>query len=357
MTKAQVERWAGGRRRTGPRGTTWTIERTVNGRRYSVTLDVRSEKEALSQLYLFEADPDSFEVAKARAQPVTLTAEVAAGVLRTTSRATEASRRAFRETLAWWARQLGKTDLRKLKPIEIERMAARGGIAPGSREPTETVGPSRQQHRISALSMTYTYLQREGVLDVNPARAAKPPKPKRRPIAERAYTVTEIEDAYAALETQRYRDILRIRVTTGLHYSEIERVVSGEGKVRVVDDPNIAAVVEVMHKSGVAHQVSLDRATYEAMMRLIVMGKLPTRGNAWRAFQRVGIELARLRHTMVSVGTEQGELIYPQGKGVPLSVVAQVAGHRTGITKDAYLGAIVPPLLKMPFELTHPGDP
>src|SRR3954466_12338161 len=61
MAGAQwIPDWSGGRVRLAGGREVFVIERSFAGRRYAVTLDVRTEPDALAELALFERDPTSY---------------------------------------------------------------------------------------------------------------------------------------------------------------------------------------------------------------------------------------------------------------------------------------------------------
>ena len=92
-------------------------------------------------------------------------------------------------------------------------------------------------------------------LPVPQAKSNKDPK-------DRAYPIPQLEEVYSAIAIQGVRDVFRIRLMTGMHESEIVRVVSGQGEMLVVDDASgIYAVAKFTHKNGRPHAVSLERDT------------------------------------------------------------------------------------------------
>lgn len=65
-----VGRWLGGYKRAGKRGPTFIIERWIDGHRYHVSTKCRTERAALEQLAVFEADPQHYKPNRSRLAPV-----------------------------------------------------------------------------------------------------------------------------------------------------------------------------------------------------------------------------------------------------------------------------------------------
>src|SRR6266851_6149863 len=117
-----VGKWSGGRVREGVRGTTWMIERTIDGRRYVKALKVDSEKGALAELALFERDPDAYVVSSAE-EAVTLSSERAVAFLKHLEERKLAPnyRLDVGRYLEAWRVWFNGRDLRRVQPREILR--------------------------------------------------------------------------------------------------------------------------------------------------------------------------------------------------------------------------------------------
>jgi hypothetical protein len=68
--------------------------------------------------------------------------------------------------------------------------------------------------------------------------------------AKKTYPLELFEAVYRDIPNQWVHDLFRVRIATGLHVSDIARIVRGEAVVSEVDTGEIAAVADVTHKSG-----------------------------------------------------------------------------------------------------------
>lgn len=343
-------KWAGGRVRDGVRGRVWVIEKMVRGRRYKHALKVNSEVEAEAELALFLRDPDGYTSEAAR-KPTVLTVELAGRFLDGQKRRglSLSWRRNSRWALGWWAEELGPVDLRRLDAGRIRRGVAKHEAPMGKMV-------------LAVLRAFCGWLVDRGELTAGENVAATVPferAVKRRALEERGYTAEEIEAAYGALRSQLWRDILRVRVSTGMHASELARISAGECVVRP-GSGEIAAVLVYGHKRGTPHQLSVDAETLAAVRRLMARKTHPDQSTSFKAFGRVNLKPARIRHTFVGLARMPGATpVYPpEGGGIPLSIVSQIAGHTSeAMTVDAYMGEVIPPMARLPLTLAHADDP
>ena len=382
MAGAQwIRDWSGGRVRLARGREVFVIERSFVGRRFTVTLDVRTERDALAELALFERDPANYrtrrQVAAAEGTgTVCVDAATAAGFLAHLAQhgRTERYLVDVRHSLAQWADALAGRDLRQVSARELRGIISRRWEA------------GRKQ-RIAHLKSFCSWLRErdEGAtltVQNDPSLGLKVP-PSRPEKARRAkgYSIELVERLYAALWRQDVRDVLRLRACTGMHHTEIERIAAGGGEVRRVDDPSgIAGTVRFVHKSGNEHILSVDAAALAAIERMVAAGARPpsTRqsgpGGCPRAdtvaqvFARAAKRLdpvnppkpnpSELRHSFATWAEEVGSVVYPKGRGAPGELISAVMGHTEATTrKRFYSGVRVPPMIKVPIRLEHPDDP
>jgi integrase len=150
-----------------------------------------------------------------------------------------------------------------------------------------------------------------------------------------------------------------------MHQTEIVRLAAGKGKIIEVDQGEIAGTIRFIHKSGYVHTVSVDRQTLTAAQRLQRRGSSPTNSNLRRVIHHTAkslkvepLLLGQLRHSFTTWGRSFGDLVRPKGRGVSVEEVAAVLGHtNTRTTRLHYDGTEVPPMVKVPIKLLHPGDP
>ena len=384
--------WPGGFVRLSRGREVYVIERRVgSGARKKVTLDVRTEREALAELALFERDPLAYRTRKqqrreraADAGGIRLDAATVAA-FSTDARAKvergELSEGHVRHTLQpyllAWAEALGGRELRTVTLGELRRILD---------------GWTTAEHkRIVTLKAFTAWAREKGKLarkdDPTLDLAVPPVTP--RPVAARAFTAEKIEAFYAALTSWRYprghkphrkptddsfeivdlqpvRDVFLLRAKCGMHGTEIERLARGEGTIRVLENEGeIAATLVFPHKRGGEHVVSVDAQALAAAQRLQAAGKAPDRVATGRAVARVvkrhpelaGFRFSNLRHSFITLGAG-GRIVTARGGGVPLEVLSQVAGHTsTSTTRRHYLGAHIPPMVVLPLRLANPDDP
>jgi integrase len=327
----------------------------VRGRRFSVALDVEDEPAAVLELRLFERDPARYMAARqVRAAPEPPPAPVidhwsytgAWEAALMTRGCTADYARSARKYVEAAGQALGRKGLDRVSLAEVKR----------------ALGTTAKRARAIALRSFTHYLRREGLL--NPVAdptvalsipAARPPRPR----TERAYSAEVIETAYAKLGSQLVRDTFLIRALTGLHGTEVERLASGAGSVRVVDDPTgIKAVISVRHKNGHEHTISIGAQTWAALERLRKRVGSANSSTMHGALKDVGLHAGRLRHTFATLALTAGQLVHPAGSGgLSRATVAEALGHSPATNRRYYDGVAVPPMVFVPLNLQHLADP
>jgi integrase len=382
--------WPGGFVRLSRGREVFVIEKRAGGKRYKIALDVRTEREALAELALFERDPTGYRAPKQqRRERAAATAGLRLDVdtlaeFFEESRAKVARgelsagyvRHSLEPYLRAWAGALGGRELRTVKLAELN--ATLDGWA------------TARIKRIVALKAFTAWARRMGRLkrQDDPTLDLAVPPATPRPVASRAFTAEQIASFYSLLrnysfapgygddapeaaprctvDLQPVRDVFLLRAKCGMHGTEIERLARGEGTIRVLDgEGEIAATLIFPHKTGSEHVVSVDAQTLAAAQRLQAAGRAPNRVATRRAVARVvaehpelaGFAFENLRHSFITLGVG-GRTVTARGGGVPLELLAQVAGHAsTATTRRHYLGRHVPPLVILPLRLVNEDDP
>lgn len=386
-----LRRWAGGLVRLSRGREVFVIERRIgSGARKKITLDVRTERDALAELALFERDPANYRTRKQQRQERASDAgglRLDAATLEafsTDARAKVARgelseshvRHTLQPYLLAWAGALGGRELRTVTLAELRRILD---------------GWTTAHHkRIVTLKAFTAWARERGKLDRkdDPTLDLAVPAATPRPVAARAFTAEKIEAFYSALRDysfapgygddapedaprvavslQPVRDVFVLRARCGMHGTEIERLARGEGAIRVLENEGeIAATLVFPHKRGGEHVVSVDAQALAAARRLQVMGKAPDRVATGRAVARVveqcpelaGFAFENLRHSFITLGAS-GRTVTARAGGVPLELLSQVAGHTsTSTTRRHYLGAHIPPMVVVPLRLANSDDP
>ncbi|RKH20143.1 hypothetical protein D7X74_04920 [Corallococcus sp. CA047B] len=363
-----MTKWSGGRTYTATDGSArWIIRKTVAGVAHNVTLDVRSEAEALAELAAFRRNPAAYRTASQERQDEAQQAQedAAQAVFLDEDRARrflqhlKASGRSdeylksTRSYLAAWATALADKDLRAVTGPALKKTLA-----------TWDTG---KKWRIIVFKSFTSFLQDAGELDpmVNPGRFLKVP-PARRNHELKGYSIEHVQKLYAALGSQAIRDVLCLQAKTGMHGTEVNRLASGDGKITVLKDQGeIAATVTFKHKTGKRFTLSLDAQGLAAAKRLQARGSAPDRQTIREAVERVGartglefIHFGAIRHSFATWLVERGRIYNPKGGGLSLEAVAQALNHSsTRTTALHYVSATVPPMYVVPIRLEHPEDP
>lgn len=197
------------------------------------------------------------------------------------------------------------------------------------------------------------------------------------------YEAGDIEQLYRRLEEQIDRDILRLLVYFGMHYSEIEGVANGFLRVEeLTDSPPIAACVRYWHKNKKWHPVLVDAKTLDAFRRIYSSKGIPSDKEASRKFLRrcgylinqkqkvVGTtdkhgrvlpkmgQVSRFRHTFISWRKLCKKIPYQGTSGLTMDEMTTVTGHSTATAKKHYdLTDIPTHMVVVPAKLRHPEDP
>lgn len=336
--------WLGGYIRHGKKRPTFVIEKRIGGRKFHVSTRCHTERAALEQLEIFEADPAGYSPGRAAVEPgrvgrlrlsLPLVQEYRDWML---SRDKPASREwalTCAGFLVDWMEDFGGLDLRDvsvakhLKPALARRKTSR-------------------KHRVEAIKAFYAWLRKERgllrhaedpTLDL-PVPQTPPEKWKRRKVVDRKRILAALPHLPDAT-----RDVLLLQMGTAWHVSEVRRF-AGAGEIRALKEGELLGVLHVRHKSGELTRTPLVHQEHlEAAQRIQKRGKIP--GNhrlaadmrkACVAAEVAPFFLGAMRHTVLTWAVEAGSGIQQ---------VSEFAHHRSvATTKRFYvdLGEPVAPV-------------
>jgi integrase len=339
----RVDSWEGGyvRQRVDESGKptgapVFVIEKEIHGARFHVSTRCTDRQRAMRHLVRFEADPSTYTPAgsDARLPDVRLTAQLV-GEYRafqlekgiTSEWAAEVVR-----CLADWIDALGPVDLRKVSLHQHLK-------------PALEAWPKRRSQRIKALKGFFKWLRTEKGLIKHAEDATLDLRvPQARPEKFRRRKVVAHEDVQAALLKLKppFSDILHVLAGTGLHVSEIRRLVLGQGEVVETTKERPVAVILVRQKSGEMTRARLEYPEYlDSMRRLMARGSFPNRMGLARAMKaacdaagvpRFGMGV--MRHSFLTWAHEDG---------AEMGALKEAANHRTeATTRRFYVDAAIP---------------
>lgn len=343
--------WRGGRYYFDASGRrVFVIEAMRGGIRYSFKLKTHDEELAVGEYARFLDDP----VGYAR-QPESLP-EAPEAVTINTDRLTrymqsirgtvldhQKARRSY--LVAWSAKRL---DLRTVDRATLSKVLSsfEGG----------------HKGRAEALNAFANWLVEEGELaSWTRLRNTHPTDPELARADRVVYSLEQLKAVYEKVASQPIKDVLFLRLATGMHHTEIEQLdgcklyttplpEKGVGIRQLGGRHEIRAVIQVRHKSRHRHRVSVNAAALRAALRL--RDGVPTRTAVWKALESEGVVPSNLRHTFITQAQEVGERVTFKTSGVDRSLIAQVVGHRQGstMTADRYEKVQVPPMVRLPLE-------
>lgn len=270
--------WDGGRKWIDADGrVTYYIRRSVNGRRYEVRTSATTERAAFEQLKRFEADPEGYDPrGEERAEAVYLDEDLARAFLawsvapRKDGGAGNTPRWVGQQRLylAAWADHLHGVDLR--------RATLRDHVLPALK------GATCRPQRIAVLKRLYSWLRKvehriesseDPTLDQLTVPAASPEQLRR----VKAVPKEHLDLAIKHLESDRWRDLLRVLAGTGMHVSELERFAAG-GAVEPLPrsgraEGSAGVVVIPSTKDGDPLRVAVSKPVLAAAKRTLETGR------------------------------------------------------------------------------------
>ncbi len=365
--------WQGGRVRTKHGKPVWLIERMVNGRRYHIQLDVRSDAAALAELALFERDPVAYQtkadaqVADTNAPEPRLTPDTLKAFLKYLKAEgsperrprTERYRKNVKAYLTWWDTKLKGRDLRTVKLRDLHAALD-----------TETTA---RKQRIIVIKSFCTWLRQRGDIERQHDATLDLPVPKPERVKRfKGYPMHQLEALYPFIADTSVRAVIAIRCKTGMHHTEIDRLAHGEGEIIPLSGQGqIAGVLYFDHKKGAPHIVSVDTHLLGLAQHLRERGACPAESWIYKqtdlaaamATEKTGkpvesIRPGELRHSFAQWAENFGERAFPARRGIPLEGVSAAMGHEsTSTTHRFYRGLRIPPLTVLPLNLSHHEDP
>lgn len=217
--------------------------------------------------------------------------------------------------------------------------------------------------RVEALNAFCNFLVEEGDLKTW-KRFVNPFEAKQTRAARVIYTLKELQEKFKELQAGPIRDVFFLRASAGLHQTEIDQLYKaktytgplpdkGTG-IRVLgEDHQIKGVLQVKHKNGQRHRVSLDRAGLDVALRL--REGVPSRVAVWKRLSPM--TPSNLRHTFVTLMGEIGTVVEYKSGGISRAQVAQLVGHRAGstMTADKYENIQIPAMGYLPITTADPS--
>lgn len=335
-----VGSWPGGRIwQAADETITYVIRRKVAGRPYHVSTRCSSLGPAMKQWERFQADPEGYSPSGASGAPISLDAETVKAFLKWSRDGKGNSPRWVSKQkgyLAWWAKQIGRRDLR--------RVSIRDHIMPA----LDKVPNPKQ--RIQTIKAFYAWLRKER----HAITAAEDPTygtlavPQSRP--EQWVTSKVIprasHDAVCGAITQPWRDMLTVLAGTGWHVTELERFIRAGV---VADLPSSASqghgafkvLVCPRRKSGEMQRTAVSAGVAEAGSRLRARGTysqprfLRAVAGACKAAGVEPYSPGSYRHTVATWAIEAG---------ADPAAVAAFLGHKSPATTRRFYAtlAVVP---------------
>jgi integrase len=342
-------KWEGGRYYLDEQGRpVYFIERRVNGQVAQIKLPTSEETEAIGMLALFNKDRTRFvkslePVKETRPDSVFVTVDRVNLYMQSIRDCVDDHRAARKKYLSDWGEK--GIDLMTVDRAQLRKLLAswEGG----------------HRGRVEALNAFANFLVKEDELPTW-KRFANPFEPKQTRAARVIYSLEQLQEKLKTLEPGPVRDLFYLRAATGMHQTEIDQIEKakiytgplpdkGVGIRTLGDEHVIRGVVQVVHKNGQRHRVSVDQVALDAVMRL--RAGVPSRVGVWKKLQPEIIP-SNLRHTFATLMGEIGEEVHYKSGGVSRSIVAQFMGHRAGSTMlaDRYENMQVPPMARLPLD-------
>src|SRR5262249_2802361 len=215
--------------------------------------------------------------------------------------------------------------------------------------------------KLAAVRSCFRFLARRGLIDENPARQVRSPRPDRRlpsflpkdeskELLDRATGASEQEQRDHALLELLYATGIRVAECCGLDYADVD---FGQGTIRVLGKGDRERVVPV----GEAALAAVDRyLTLRAVRRGPLFTNRRGRRLTTRSVHRIVGQRARLtgitrrvtphtlRHTFAT---------HLLGEGADLRLIQELLGHRRLSTTQRYTHVSPEQLMKV-YDAAHP---
>jgi hypothetical protein len=285
----QVGTWRGGYIRRDQRGRrVYYIAKRIGGQRFEVSTRCDREGAAEEHYKRFLLDPAGYTPTppqRAREKPLVLDEELAARFLDWSLNVKGNSPEwvaCQRQSLAWWAMNLGDTDLHVRGGDEEKRQWLREHV----KKPLERAKSTGQ--RIAVLARFFSWL-RKVALEVSPSTdptfgMLDRPSPGKPSSDKKAITEARFQEIRAELEDGPYRWAFDVLMATGRHVREIRRFAQAgaidqlhEGRPLATEGlPKAAAVLALpLTKAGVPARVPVSAEVAESACKLLAHGVVP----------------------------------------------------------------------------------
>jgi site-specific recombinase XerD len=329
MASKVVGTWEGGRVKESSRGKqTYYIRKRLGGKVWEVSTGATTLKAALAHLSRFQQNPATYQPSGVHQVQLTIPGLMPDYLAwcKASNQTTPYIANKRRYLTAW-----GKTfpgDVRNVTRAQVLAALKSWRGQPYS--------------RVSALKAFYSWLRDvEGKItlaeDVAATVPNEPTKPAKWTGAPRAISKDTYEATLRGLgKKSRYRDVLVVLASTGMHTTEARRVAAGSGSVVLASDTSIT----IEHKSGRVHSIKVDVETAKAANRMQHHGSFSVSNlmsAVKRACRRTGVKPTWapgcLRHSFIS---------WKVADGVPLEAIAAYTNHDIATLKRFYNSAPIP---------------
>jgi site-specific recombinase XerD len=355
MSAGETTKWLGGYVRHGKRGPAYVIERWIDGARFHVSTKCRTERAALKELERFETDPHNYTpggVAPDKARErlelsEDLILQFRDWMLTRERPTTDAHATRLARILVDWMRAFDGADLRDVTLTQLK---------------DELAKRRNKGLRVEAIKAFCGWLRRErGLLKhhEDPTVDLRGPKTKVTPMSERM--IASQDDVLKVLRWMppESRDVMIVRIATGLHISEVRRW-AGSGKmVRPINETvsvrtragveviPLLAVLYVQHKRGDEVPVPLVYPEHvEAAERLRERGYVPAYGTM-SAHLRSACDIAKVPHFRQGI-MRHSVVTWGLRAGAPLSDASDFVGHMDERTTRRHYAAVTMPVSAIP---------
>lgn len=324
--------WPGGFYRLDAKGRkVYVIRRMVAGVRYEVSTRCTTLRAAMKELERFEADPPAYRPGGDPHGAIYLDAQLVARFLREHAGNSRPWLGRQRSLLAWWSGHLRGVDLRKA--------TLRDHIQPA----LDSTGGKGIAPRVVVIKRLYSWLrERDEIEAAQDPTLGKLKVPQAR-VAQATQSKVIPREHYEAARSHligAYRDALDLLAGTGWHTTEVERFARG-GTIEPYrgPDPEAAAVLQTLHKSGAPHRTAVTQEVAEAARRLREHGGISLsrfHRAVLAACDAAGIPRFRpgwFRHTIATLATEAGYDMQ----------VSRFLGHRSATTTRRHYATLATP--------------
>ena len=351
MARGTVQCWPGipgGYIRKG----IYAVQRTMNGRRYDVSLRRSTASAALEELVRFERDPANYRAALPAREGFYLDKAVVQDFLdwsRDVKRNTEEWRREQRRVLAWWGE--------KLAGIDQKQITVRDHLGPA----LDGVPASAKAQRIRVLKSFYGWCCEKETLDRNPLFRKMRAETQVRPAQWKASRVIPIEDAAAVyrLLAPPYNDALIVLFATGWHARELVRFVAAGALEQIPEGREAEGTTVLMTprtKAGTPLRTIVAAVAAAAAKRLRERGDLSGqyfRRALEKACAKAEAERKKVNREATLPSFQPGSgrhtvATYAKNHGVSPELVASFLNHGAKTTDRFYANHAIPKKVPTP---------